>query len=262
MTVRSTGGRPVRSMDGRIVNGTDAEDDTYPFQVSLQYHGQHFCGGSIVNERWILTAAHCFDPNMVLPLVTVQAGTTDIGKGKNKTVKGVVKNVVGVAIHKEYMPFSGHYNDIALLLLKDPFEFNDHIKPVTLPRQLEETATYTPATVIGWGMNYTGGPIMTKLQTVEIEIVSDADCLEIYAGETHASNICAGVPEGGKGACIGDSGGPLIADGKQVGVVSWSVMPCASKGYPVVFTEVSFYIDWIKEVTEQPLVDDLEEDES
>ncbi|XP_068083626.1 trypsin-6 isoform X2 [Anabrus simplex] len=214
MTVRSTGGRPVRSMDGRIVNGTDAEDDTYPFQVSLQYHGQHFCGGSIVNERWILTAAHCFDPNMVLPLVTVQAGTTDIGKGKNKTVKGVVKNVVGVAIHKEYMPFSGHYNDIALLLLKDPFEFNDHIKPVTLPRQLEETATYTPATVIGWGMNY------------------------------------------------GDSGGPLIADGKQVGVVSWSVMPCASKGYPVVFTEVSFYIDWIKEVTEQPLVDDLEEDES
>ncbi|GLH04354.1 Trypsin-2, partial [Gryllus bimaculatus] len=130
-----------------------------------------------------------------------------------------------------------------------PFEWSDAVQPVKLPRLLEDTVEYTPATVIGWGMNYTGSPIMTKLQTAEIEIVSDADCLEAYGGDIHTTNICAGTSEGGKNACIGDSGGPLIANDQQVGIVSWSVIPCAKKGYPVVYTEVSHYIDWIREVT-------------
>jgi len=104
---------------------------------------------------------------------------------------------------------------------------------------------------------------MRMQQEVDIFVVSDPDCEEVHNEKPHPSNICAGVPEGGKGQCTViilsflynsilhnlktkcDSGGPLYVNGQQVGIVSWSVKPCTVAPYPGVFTEVSWYVDWI-----------------
>lgn len=85
------------------------------------------------------------------------------------------------------------------------------------------------------------------LQKVDLEIFDDDECSSRHGIQMHPSNICAGVPEGGKGQCSGDSGGPLIFNNTQVGIVSWSRKPCTKPPYPGVFTEVSAYAGWILE---------------
>lgn len=80
-----------------------------------------------------------------------------------------------------------------------------------------------------------------------MDIFSDAECSRRHGVTIHPTNICAGVPEGGKGQCSGDSGGPLILNDTQIGIVSWSRKPCTTPPYPGVFTEVSAYVGWILE---------------
>lgn len=106
---------------------------------------------------------------------------------------------------------------------------------------------------------------MNDLQIVTIKVFSDKECKKSYPRTDKKYNICAGIPKGGKGQCQvifthklkikiyinkfviqGDSGGPLVVKGVQVGVVSWSIKPCASKGHPGVLTKVSSYVKWIE----------------
>ncbi|XP_065341592.1 trypsin-1-like [Cloeon dipterum] len=224
--------------DHRIVNGTDAPQGKYPSQISLQWFGSHSCGGSIVNENYILTAAHCVDGDTP-DLYTIYAGSVDL-EGN-----GVAINAAEFKVHEGYNPFNNYIDDIALIRLATPLTFDENIQPVSLPEQLQESDGGTSATVIGWGYPYTGGDVMQFLQEVDIFVVSDVDCQAIHDNPPHESNICAGVPEGGKGQCSGDSGGPLFVNGQQVGIVSWSVKPCTIAPYPGVYTQVSYYIDWI-----------------
>lgn len=95
---------------------------------------------------------------------------------------------------------------------------------------------------------------------VKLQVFSDEECSNRHQVQLHSSQICAGVPEGGKGQCSGDSGGPLLLAEKdtQIGIVSWSVKPCTRPPYPGVFTEVSAYVDWIVEtVATFPTADPL-----
>ncbi|PNF33082.1 hypothetical protein B7P43_G16109 [Cryptotermes secundus] len=225
---------------GRIVNGTDAAPGQYPFIASLQYRGKHTCGSSVVNECYIVTASHCVDGREPVDL-TVLAGTAVLGHG------GVRHAAQLITMHPGYNPDAMYENDIALVKLSSPITFNDQAQPVALPNQLEPTKGGTLATVIGWGFPYTDGGVMEKLQHVNITVYDDEKCQSIHSLEVHDTNICAGVPEGGKGQCSGDSGGPLIAGGHQVGIVSWSVKPCTVAPYPGVYTEVAHYVDWIRE---------------
>lgn len=91
--------------------------------------------------------------------------------------------------------------------------------------------------------------VQQHLQKVKLQVFSDTECSERHQTYLHDSQICAGLPEGGKGQCSGDSGGPLLLIGSdtQVGIVSWSIKPCARPPFPGVFTEVSAYVDWIVE---------------
>ncbi|XP_069701694.1 chymotrypsin-2-like [Periplaneta americana] len=223
---------------GRIVNGTEAQLGEYPFMVSLQYpNREHFCGGSILNEYYILTAAHCVaydSPSYLSALV----GSVNIQEG------GQSYDVDTITVHEGYDEANNVLNDIAVVKLKSAISFNENVQPVKLPAQMEPTPGGTPATVLGFGRIYENGPMEDHLQQVNITIYSDQECQDIYYYMSpYDSNICAGVPEGGKGQCNGDSGGPLIANGHQVGIVSWGGKPCAKD--PGVCTEVAYYIDWL-----------------
>jgi len=108
--------------------------------------------------------------------------------------------------------------------------------------------------VTGWGTLSEGGfGLPNVLHKVTVPVVSDEDCNESYSGNGYSvadSMICAGLPDGGKDSCQGDSGGPFIAgepgSEELIGIVSWGI-GCARKGYPGVYTEVSYFVDWIME---------------
>ena len=134
-------------------------------------------------------------------------------------------------------------NDISLLKISEPFTFNDVVQAIPLPEVGESFSG--SATVTGWGTLSSGGSSPAILQKVDVPIVSDAECRSAYgSNDIYDSNICAG--EAGKDSCQGDSGGPLACEGKLCGVVSWGI-GCGYPGYYGVYTEVSYFIDWITE---------------
>ncbi|KAH8417067.1 hypothetical protein KR222_002565, partial [Zaprionus bogoriensis] len=231
---------------GRVVNGTDARVENYPFVISLRGStGSHSCGGSIISQQFVMTAAHCTAGRTASQL-SVQYGVTNISASGPNVV--AVERIIQ---HELYNPYNNYANDISLLQVATPFEFDyKTVAPVQLPKlnfatpQLDEGGS---GVLIGWGLNATGGTIQTTLQEVPLKIYSDAECSTRHNGATDGRyHICGGVDEGGMGQCSGDSGGPLLYGNQQVGIVSWSIKPCTVAPYPGVYCKVANYIDWIQ----------------
>lgn len=158
------------------------------------------------------------------------------------------RNIKQILIHEDYQPIKTK-NDICLLHLSESLEFNDWVQPVALPTQMDEPEEGTFCVVTGWGTLREGGAVLPNhLKKVTVPIIGDKACSEKYnpRHDIADSMICAGVEEGGKDACQGDSGGPLInAETKTlVGIVSWGI-GCAEAKYPGVYTQVSYFVDWI-----------------
>ncbi|XP_033167167.1 chymotrypsin-2 [Drosophila mauritiana] len=230
----------------RVVNGTDSSVLKYPFVVSLRsYDGSHSCGGSIISKHFVMTAAHCTNGRPADTL-SIQFGVTNIS-AMGPNVVGIKK----IIQHEDFDPTRQNANDISLLMVEEPFEFDGvSVAPVELPAlasAVPQSDAGVEGVLIGWGLNDTYGSVQDTLQEVSLKIYSDEECTSRHNGQTDPKyHICGGVDEGGKGQCSGDSGGPLIYNGQQVGIVSWSMKPCTVAPYPGVYCKVSQYVDWIK----------------
>jgi len=230
---------PLYGGEGRIVNGTNAKPGEIPYIISLRNRGSHSCGGSILNEYFVLTAAHCIDRQSASSL-SIQYGVLNIRNNNN------VIQVTAIYKHESYSPANNYANDIAVLKLASAIQFGQNAQKTVLPAQGESPPGGQWGVLAGWGLEKTGGSVQGDLKRVDILVYTDADCSRAHGSRVDSRyHVCSGVPEGGKGQCSGDSGGPLYGNGKQVGVVSWSVKPCTIRGYPGVFARVSSYVDWI-----------------
>lgn len=243
--------------EGRIVGGQPTTIDRFPYQVALlslpirnpnNVYNEQFCGGSIINERWILTAAHCVEG--ALPSsIAVGVGITDLTSAGS----GRIFYVDQIIIHTNYNPFT-YDCDIALLHLTRPIDFSGHVyaaAPVGLVSPQDEAAGVTApgvlATITGWGNTSSIFPIYpTQLQVAAVPITIQS---QYPPGSITANMLLAGYPEGGIDTCQGDSGGPLVVTNSQgiilqAGITSWGY-GCAEPGYPGVYTRVASFYDWI-----------------
>jgi len=226
----------------KIIGGDEVNPPhSIPIQVSLQYKtiNFHFCGGSVGTENFVITAAHCCaDQNK--DHIKVVAGDHNI-----KLDEGTeqVRNVKSIKIHPEYLHKTME-NDICLLELDSPLTFDDNVAGVNLPSQNQQFTD--KGTVSGWGtLDYDNPVYPDTLQFVEVPIVTEEVCKsELGKHNVKESMLCAG--EEGRDSCQGDSGGPLICEGKLCGIVSWGT-GCGWDGYPGVYTEVSYFVDWVTE---------------
>ncbi|XP_005754663.1 trypsin-like [Pundamilia nyererei] len=218
-----------------IINGEKAPENSMQYMASVQNNkGQHVCGGFLITEDFVVSAAHCndFTPTHVV------LGNHNLKNGNHQKIK--IKKKI---IHENYQQL-GLGNDIMLLELLS-VQLNERVQTIQLPRaeiHLEENQV---CQVAGWGTTKTHGKSVDELMVVNVSVITSKNC-EAQWPRLPANVICAGGYNTTKGFCQGDSGGPLLCDGLAVGVVSFNYKEnCSYPNKPNIYTDISKYLQWI-----------------
>ncbi|XP_021040096.1 mannan-binding lectin serine protease 1 isoform X2 [Mus caroli] len=253
-----------RKQISRIFNGRPAQKGTMPWIAMLSHlNGQPFCGGSLLGSNWVLTAAHCLhhslDPEETTLHSSYLFSPSDfkiiMGKHWRRRSDEDEQHlrVKRTTLHPLYDPTTFE-NDLGLVELSESPRLNDFVMPVCLPEQPSTEGTMV--IVSGWGKQFLHR-FPENLMEIEIPIVNYDTCQEAYTPlKKKVTNdmICAGEKEGGKDACAGDSGGPMVTKDAErdqwylVGVVSWGV-DCGKKDRYGVYSYIYPNKDWIQRIT-------------
>ncbi|KAH8358732.1 hypothetical protein KR093_002065, partial [Drosophila rubida] len=231
-----------------VIGGSRFENHPFAkYVVSLQESGddsfgKHFCGGSILSKKLILTAAHCVMSSIAAPSsIRIVAGTPRRLLHTNNTQEMEVEQII---VHPQYYSQLVK-NDIALIKLKDELDIDDDFVSV-LPLTDEEPTIGQECTIIGWGTILEAGPLADDIVSGDVSITHHEYC-EKFGGYHRDVKLCISNPKNYEViACHGDSGGPLICDNMVVGVASYGV----KFGYPtmrIVYTNAYYFRDWISQ---------------
>ncbi|XP_032886197.1 coagulation factor IX isoform X1 [Amblyraja radiata] len=240
--------RPSAADHTKIVGGEECRKGQCPWQAMLldNEKKKSFCGGTILNEKWVISAAHCF----IKPIdFTVVVGEHNIGKQEHTERYHQVKKVI--QYHSYNHNISRYNHDMALILLTTPIMFTPFIVPICLPEkhfadQVLMTQTY--GMVSGWGKLHSMGGDPQVLQRINIPYIERSICKDSSKYRVTKNMFCAGFPDATKDSCQGDSGGPHVTKYKNTwfltGIVSWGD-GCAKQGRYGFYTKVSRYHPWI-----------------
>ncbi|XP_050812905.1 serine protease 27-like [Gopherus flavomarginatus] len=272
LTLEPTDGAPASQnqevsgkqlVSGRIFNGQDAKVGAWPWQVSVQRYGSHICGGSLISESWVVSAAHCFAQSVASSSYRVQLGENQIFGQSRLHSFALVKRII---LHPSYDNVT-HQANIALVELKNPIAFTATISPVGLLDASVHVPTGDTCWVTGWGKTspQINSSLAETLQELEVLTIDTTVCndhfreaLQKPEGDNPIKEdmMCAGPKQGYKGFGLGDDGGPLVCkkDGTWylAGIASWFLartvngVTSVAPGYPGVYNRLNSHNDWIK----------------
>ncbi|XP_017070555.1 serine protease 1-like [Drosophila eugracilis] len=231
------------SINGRITNGKNAVADQFPYQVGLSFlglKGSWWCGGSIIDNSWVLTAAHCTSG---ASYVTIYYGAT-VRTSPQYTQTVSSSNWIQ---HENYVSLTVR-NDISLI--KTPsVTFSASVNKIALPAIASRYSTYVGQTAVasGWGLTSdTASAVAKDLQYTDLTVIENSVCQKTFGSLVVTSRvICVATPKG-TSTCQGDSGGPLALDSTLIGITSFGSPDGCEVGAPAAFTRVTSYLDWIK----------------
>nr|XP_006629467.2 PREDICTED: chymotrypsin-like elastase family member 2A [Lepisosteus oculatus] len=242
----------------RIYGGSSVNRGQWPWVVSIQEHVNdsfgyyHYCGGSIVDKQWVMTAARCVsapysgNPETIL----IKAGVTNAHTDSNNYTQEL--GVAKIIIHNEYNPIT-HQNDIALLKLRTPAEINDHVKPVCLPTTADEQHHLEYCHFTGFGLQENGTYGILQEAVGEVILTHICNYAQWLNLQVTPEMFCAGSMDAKVSACEGDHGSPfqcrtpLDKRFYAYGIRSFGI-GCGQKQQPSVYTRVSHYYYWVNDI--------------
>ncbi|XP_064603603.1 atrial natriuretic peptide-converting enzyme-like [Liolophura sinensis] len=243
----------------RVVGGREVRPGAWPWVVSL--HGgpsqNFFCGASLIDEEWVMTAAHCVGGKQTSGGWTLKVGHT---RRRSYSQYRLIRHADRIIIHPNFSPYTVD-NDIALIHLNEPVQFNDFVRPICLAPKGYIPPLGTRCVAAGWGKhNFKAQVYSRAINQVELEIVNWEYCREAlkHADPKPPHNLTRNMMCAGGGldhdSCSGDSGGPFVCRQNgtadkwfAAGIVSWGVL-CATPNVPGVYTTLPNYADWISDV--------------
>eukprot|EP00795_Rhopilema_esculentum_P002651 gene2651-850_t len=238
----------------RIVGGTAAKPGDWPWIVTFDYkyntgNPGHQCGGTLITDEWILSAAHCFYDDKDKSNYWLTIGEHDLKTDSGHEQKIPIADLI---FHPDYNP-SNYDNDLALVKLSRKATINDRVKTACLPDQNTTFSNGTKCVIAGWGLleQYGRGPQI--LQQAQVPLIERSVCKAAFPHHLVSNNmICAGYAAGGIDSCQGDSGGPLVCKRDDDtwflwGVVSWGV-GCGRKGKYGVYARTQVLRRWVDQV--------------
>jgi len=236
-----------QNVDSQIIGGQDVNYGQFPWQLSQQRNGGHSCGASLLNSRYALSAAHCVDgadPNSMRVVAGLHARSNEAG-----TQSSIVQTY---KMHEQYNTGGPTYaNDIAILTFQTLINIGGNIQPANLPGDNGNSFAGQTCIITGWGRNSNTNNLPDVMQMAEIGVISSGDCNN-WVGGIWDGHICVYDSANYRGACNGDSGGPINCPGGPIaylmtGVASFVFQSGGNclPNYPSVYTRVSYYLGWI-----------------
>jgi len=238
------------NVDSQIIGGTNAAVGAWPWQLSQQRLGtswSHSCGASLLSARYALSAAHCVDGSSASNLRVI-AGLHD----RSNTAGTVTSNVSSYKMHESYNTGTPTYsNDIAILTLATAINQGTNIRYAALPANNNNNFAGTTGVITGWGRTSSAQTLPNVLQQANVGILTLAQCQSQASGANiWANHICIYDSANTRGACNGDSGGPVNCNSGGYLVAGIASFVFQSGGAclpsrPSVYTRTSTYLSWI-----------------
>uniref|UniRef100_A0A3Q3G9C7 trypsin n=1 Tax=Kryptolebias marmoratus TaxID=37003 RepID=A0A3Q3G9C7_KRYMA len=226
------------STENGIVGGRVAKPHSRPYMASLQIEGQHSCGGVLIQNKFVLTAAHCRKTQD--PEITVVLGAHDISQAEDSQQKIQVEKY-----HKHPKYTGGFDYDIMLLELQKKIEKSKYVRKIELPGEDEKIPANVACDVAGWGQTGPQNPASNLLRETKEKTQFPCECKNLWREHFNSEHMMCTQSKGG--VCQGDSGGPLICDAKLHGITAYTAEDkCENQRFPHVFTNVRSFLPWIK----------------
>ncbi|KAM9763056.1 granzyme B(G,H)-like [Menidia menidia] len=232
-------------LGSEIINGKKVPEKLMAYMASVQSNGRHVCGGFLISEDFVVTAAHCEKDQMDVVLGTHNLKKVDDGKMRYNVTR---------CKHPDFQNVKSG-RDIMLLKLSRRARLGVNLQPIRLPEPGVKLRNKAKCRVAGWGFTKTAGEVTDALLVADVHVVDQDTCRKRWKPrgvELPDNVLCAGGYGSKKGFCQGDSGGPLVFGPTAVGIVSFNFREnCDYPNVPNVYTDISKYLPWIKRIVKK-----------